>query len=214
MLDPKDREVPHEVWTLSYRMWACDLCLKYSITLDNNDIILEIGAPHAVLSATAAETRIGMRMHLTRGCLPFHSDLVQYMAMNHAGLNEWDINRRRWLVRGKEDAHFSDGRLHELNESEMALLLVNHGVTVPDANAMTLEEKTEKLVILRIAWQDDMDHEKNDSIWVTSIKQRLVRYRAKKYAGIDFEMRLHGALPALLRIACSSARVLQQCSDR
>jgi hypothetical protein len=101
MSDPKQRRIPHETWTLAHRLWAADMHVMYTISVDENDIILEIGASHSVLAETAQEMKIGLRLEISRGALTFHKDLIKFYASNHGGLNEWDVGKELWRVRGK-----------------------------------------------------------------------------------------------------------------
>lgn len=105
--DPTSRLVSHEVWVLVMRLLACDLHVKYSLTVDDKRIIIQIGATNMILCQTATESRIGMRLQETRGFCPFHPDLVKYFAQYHGGLNEWDPDERRWIPRDMEikDVH-------------------------------------------------------------------------------------------------------------
>eukprot|EP01052_Picozoa_sp_SAG31_P015570 SAG31_NODE_1004_length_10437_cov_2.754208_10_plen_696_part_00 len=164
--------------------------------MDNQDIILEIGATHELLVMTAHELQIGMRMQVTRGSLPFHEDLVEFMAYNHAGLNEWDEEKRRWKVRGGDaSAQFMDGHLHSMERDKLIEALVDKGVPQHVAKEMDKDALKSKLSDMRDAFDHEQELKRREMIWMSSTRQRLVRYRAKKYAGIDFELRMQAPSP-------------------
>jgi hypothetical protein len=203
--DPKTRKVSLEAWALIHRIWACDLIVRYTITADNSDILIEIAAPHKTLVLTATDTRVGMRMMFTRGSLPFHEDLTQYFSQNHGGLNEWDAEKQRWKVRGKSAANeFMDSKKHlfEMSEYDLESELENHGITEEAIDEMgnpgtpeLIAAMRKKLQKMRKAFDSEKTQTERNRIWTTGIKQRLVRHRLKALCGIDFEMRMHAKGP-------------------
>ena len=98
-----DQPISHELWVLSARLWACDLHCKYVITSDDRRLILVVGATHETLVKEAHEARIPMRLAITRGAIAFHEDLAQFMARNHGGLNEWDADENKWILRASQE---------------------------------------------------------------------------------------------------------------
>ena len=95
----EQRAISHELWAMVEQMWQCDLHVDYTITADNSNLILTVGATHETLVKEAHDAGIPMRAANTRGSLRFHADLTKYFARNHGGLNEWDAEGAKWHLR-------------------------------------------------------------------------------------------------------------------
>ena len=81
--------ISHEAWMACEKIITADLCLRHAIPIDGKQLIIAVGATHAVLVDEAQQMKLLMRMQETKGTMEFHQDLLRYYATNHGGLNEY-----------------------------------------------------------------------------------------------------------------------------